>query len=69
MSDPANAAERRHRMGLICEQAGIATEDELLDIIMIGTRAKYRAGLLTDALENLRVEVEAAKHVADGIIR
>lgn len=69
MSDLGHAAERRYRMGLVAEQAGIASEEELVDIIMIGTRAKYRASLVSDVLENLRIDIEASKHMVDGILR
>ncbi len=63
------AAERRYKMGLICEQAGIATEEELIDIISLGVRAKYRASLVSDALENVRIDIEHIKYILDGITR
>lgn len=69
MTNPARAAERRYRMGLIAEQAGIENEQQLIDIIGVGMRAKYRASLIEDVLENLRVDVESAKHMVGGILR
>lgn len=69
MIDLGHAAERRYRMGLVAEQAGIATEEELVDIITIGMRAKHRAGLVGDALENVRVDIEHIKYILGGITR
>ncbi len=69
MTAPEKLAENRYRMGLVAEQAGVQTEQELIDIIGIGMRAKYRLGLVSDVLENLRVDIESAKHMVDGITR
>lgn len=69
MTDPARATERRYRMGLIAEQAGLQTEQELMDIISIGMRVKYRLSLASDVLEKLRRDIESAKHMVDGITR
>ncbi len=69
MTAPEKLAEKRYQMGVICEQAGIKDEQELMDLIGIGMRAKYRLGLVGDVLENLRVDLQSAQHVVGGIIR
>ncbi len=69
MTAPEKLAENRYRMGLICEQAGIQSEQELMNLISIGMRAKYRLRLVDDVLENLRVDLQSAQHVVGGIIR
>lgn len=67
MIDYARAAERRYRMGLVVEQAGIETEQELRDIIRIGVIAPFRLSLARDLL--VEGEINQALRILEKIVR